>query len=185
MRNTRIVWSLAALILVLLGIGVGGYAQLGSASSHLAGVPAVRSTSLSIPAVAPQPPTPERTDLSHATAVDPMAPIATTPPNPLPPSTTRAAAIAPVRSARSSTASAASPRAQLPRAAAEPFYVVQPHDTLWSLAAVHLGNPYRWVELFDLNRGRSEPGGQRFVNPDRIYVGWTLEMPRGVTGRSI
>jgi nucleoid-associated protein YgaU len=63
--------------------------------------------------------------------------------------------------------------------------VVQPGDTLWSLAATHLGNPYRWVELYNLNRDRAEPGGQHLVNPDRIYAGWTLEVPQGAAGWSI
>ena len=63
------------------------------------------------------------------------------------------------------------------------MYVVQPGDTLWDLAATHLGNPDRWSELFDLNRGRAEPGGQ-LVNPNLIHTGWTLEFPAGATGLS-
>ena len=66
---------------------------------------------------------------------------------------------------------------------ANPVYMVQPHDTLWDLAANHLGNAYRWDELFDLNRGRSEPNGD-FVDPNLIYVGWTLKFPVGATGFS-
>ncbi len=65
----------------------------------------------------------------------------------------------------------------------ETLYVVQPGDTLWGLAATHLGNPDRWSELFDLNRGRAEPGGQ-LVSPNLIYAGWTLEFPAGATGLS-
>jgi LysM domain len=60
-------------------------------------------------------------------------------------------------------------------------YVVQAGDTLWDLAATHLGSPYRWVQLFNLNRGRLEPGG-RLVDPGLIYAGWTLEFPAGAIG---
>ena len=70
-----------------------------------------------------------------------------------------------------------------PRTANDRSYVVQPGDTLWALAAAHLGNPYRWVELFDLNRGRAEPGG-RLVDSNLIYAGWMLEFPVGATGIS-
>jgi nucleoid-associated protein YgaU len=68
-----------------------------------------------------------------------------------------------------------------PNRVADPVYVVQPGDSLWALAAAHLGSPYRWSELFELNRGRAEPGG-RLVDPNLIYVGWTLKFPPGATG---
>jgi hypothetical protein len=51
------------------------------------------------------------------------------------------------------------------------------------LAAAHLGSPYRWPELFDLNRDRPEPGG-KLVDPNLIHSGWTLEFPVGATGLS-
>ena len=70
-----------------------------------------------------------------------------------------------------------------PNPKADPVYVVQPGDTLWALAAAHLGSPYRWPELFDLNRGRSEPGG-KLVDPNLIHSGWTLQFPAGATGLS-
>lgn len=71
-----------------------------------------------------------------------------------------------------------------PVAAASPTpvavtYVVEPNDTLWALAAAHLGSPLLWPELFALNRGRPQPGGQALVNPDLIRAGWTLEFPPG------
>ncbi len=224
MRNARIVWSLAALIIVLLGIGIGGYAQLGSSSSHLSNAPAIRAVSPTIPVVSPQPTTP-KLPLSSAASADPAAPAATThadpparpgrptarpathaPARPATHAPARPATHAPARPAThaasrpaSSTRSLAAPAVrQQPSAApsvrqpaptAQPaaaaLYVVQPGDTLWSLAAAHLGNPYRWVELYNLNRDRAEPGGQHLVNPDRIYAGWTLEVPQGAAGWSI
>jgi hypothetical protein len=60
---------------------------------------------------------------------------------------------------------------------------VQPGDTLWNLAATHLGNADRWTQLFAMNRGRPEPGG-RLVDPNLIYAGWTLEFPAGAIGVS-
>jgi LysM repeat protein len=69
-----------------------------------------------------------------------------------------------------------------PPTAVQLTYVVQPNDTLWSLAADHLGNPRLWPELFALNRGRPQPGGQTLVNPDLIYAGWTLEFPPWAIG---
>src|SRR5262249_38453501 len=68
-----------------------------------------------------------------------------------------------------------------PRLPADPVYVVKAGDTLWDLAAAHLGNPHRWVELFDMNRGRAEPGGS-LSNPNLIYSGWTLTFPANAPG---
>jgi hypothetical protein len=62
------------------------------------------------------------------------------------------------------------------------IYVVQPGDTLWHLSAVYLGNPVLWTKLFALNRGRNEPDGRAFVDPNRIYPGWTIQFPVGPTG---
>ena len=80
------------------------------------------------------------------------------------------------------SAKAVSPDRATPETA-ETVYVVRPGDTLWSLAATHLGNPNRWNELFEMNRGRAEPGGN-LVNPNLIYAGWTLKFPVGATGIS-
>ena len=56
-------------------------------------------------------------------------------------------------------------------------YQVAPGDTLWSIAAAELGNPWRWPEIYHLNRERAEPDGQRLADPDLIYPGWTLLVP--------
>ncbi len=37
------------------------------------------------------------------------------------------------------------------------------------------------MELFDLNRGRAEPGGH-LLDPNLIYAGWKLSFPLGATG---
>ena len=56
-------------------------------------------------------------------------------------------------------------------------YQVAPGDTLWSIAAAELGNPWRWPEIYHLNRERAEPDGQHLADPDLIYPGWTLLVP--------
>lgn len=45
-------------------------------------------------------------------------------------------------------------------------------DTLWHLAAVHLGNPERWPEIYELNR-------EQIADPDQIDTGWVLALPSG------
>ena len=66
--------------------------------------------------------------------------------------------------------------------AAEPEPVtvtVQRGDSLWRLAARHLGSGPRWQEIFDLNRGRVQADGRSLTNPDLIQIGWVLELPAG------
>jgi hypothetical protein len=39
-------------------------------------------------------------------------------------------------------------------------YVVQPGDTLWSIASRELGSPLQWRQLAEVNMGRLQPDGQ-------------------------
>lgn len=64
-----------------------------------------------------------------------------------------------------------------PESSATTTYVVQRGDTLWAIAERQLGDPLRWREIFALNEGRIEPGGQAFTDPNWIYPGWDLELP--------
>lgn len=50
------------------------------------------------------------------------------------------------------------------------FVTVQEGDTLWGLAAHHLDDPERWVEIFDSNQDIIQ-------DPDVILPGWQLEIP--------
>src|ERR1700722_18281217 len=61
-------------------------------------------------------------------------------------------------------------------------YVVQAGDTLWDLAAQHLGNPLRYEELFALNRGVAQADGHTLVGPNLIYPGMKLQFPADATG---
>jgi DNA-binding SARP family transcriptional activator/LysM repeat protein len=56
-------------------------------------------------------------------------------------------------------------------------YVVRPGDSLWSIAATQLGDGDDWPAIAALNLGRTMPDGLRFVDPNRIEVGWTLQLP--------
>lgn len=55
--------------------------------------------------------------------------------------------------------------------------VVASGDTAWDLAATHLGEGHRWPELFDANRGRAQPDGRIWSDPDLLHVGWRLTIP--------
>ena len=68
------------------------------------------------------------------------------------------------------------------RLAAAPTYEVQRRDTLWDIAERHLGDPFRWQEIFRLNQGRAQPDGRCLTDPDLIYAGWRLELPDDATG---
>lgn len=73
------------------------------------------------------------------------------------------------------------PAAPSPASASLPTYVVKARDTLWGIAARHLGDPLRWSEIASLNEGRQE-GGARFGDPHWIYPGWVLVLPADATG---
>lgn len=57
-------------------------------------------------------------------------------------------------------------------------YVVQRHDSLWSIAETVLGDGFRWREVRDLNIGRPQPdGGALTASTDVIRPGWVLTVP--------
>jgi len=58
-----------------------------------------------------------------------------------------------------------------------PTYEVQRRDTLWDIAERHLGDPFRWRDIFRLNEGRVQPDGRCLTDPDLIHAGWRLELP--------
>lgn len=71
--------------------------------------------------------------------------------------------------------------------AVQPVYVVGTdhtgeRDTLWSIAARHLGNPLRWNEIAQLNYGARQDDGGIFTDPGLIRPGWTLRLPADATG---
>lgn len=71
--------------------------------------------------------------------------------------------------------------AEAPRPAL-PTYTVQHRDTLWDIAERHLGDPFRWGEIWELNRDRPQPDGTAFRDPDLICPGWQLDLPADAAG---
>lgn len=55
--------------------------------------------------------------------------------------------------------------------------LVEPGDSLWEIAEDHLGDGYRYREIFDLNAGRPQPDGETLTEPRHIEPGWQLEVP--------
>jgi putative peptide zinc metalloprotease protein len=68
-----------------------------------------------------------------------------------------------------------------PAVAAPVTVVVQPHDTLWTLAGRYLGDPQKWPQLFALNQGRPQSDGRSLTDPHWIDPGWQLQLPAGAT----
>jgi DNA-binding SARP family transcriptional activator len=57
-------------------------------------------------------------------------------------------------------------------------HTVRRGDTLWEIAGQWLGDPRRWPEIYQLNRGRHWPHvGGTLSDPDLIHPGWVLDLP--------
>ncbi|OJV78672.1 MAG: hypothetical protein BGO37_12570 [Cellulomonas sp. 73-92] len=54
---------------------------------------------------------------------------------------------------------------------------VEPGDTLWSIAAEHLGDGRRYPEIATLNAGITQADGSHLVDPDVVRPGWVLRLP--------
>jgi LysM domain len=66
--------------------------------------------------------------------------------------------------------------------AALPVYEVQRRDTLWDIAETHLGDPFRWPEIFQINEGCPQSDGGCLTDPDLILPGWRLQLPADAVG---
>jgi len=62
--------------------------------------------------------------------------------------------------------------------------IIQPGDSLWSLAAKHLGDPFRWKEIWRVNHDAITKAQLRYPEarrnmrgPDWIFDGDTLIIP--------
>src|SRR6185437_12806775 len=51
------------------------------------------------------------------------------------------------------------------------------HDSLSRIAQRTLGAAGRWPEIFALNKGKPQPYGGRFTNPNLIFPGERLSLP--------
>lgn len=56
-------------------------------------------------------------------------------------------------------------------------HTVGPEDSLWNLAEHYLGDPNRYPEIFDANKGIIQANGTRLTNPDIIVDGTVLTIP--------
>lgn len=61
-------------------------------------------------------------------------------------------------------------------------YTVVRGDDLWDIARRMYGDGSRYVELFEANRDRVMPGGERFSDPRLIREGWVLHIPLPAQG---
>jgi hypothetical protein len=72
-------------------------------------------------------------------------------------------------------------QAGVPLAALSPTapesYTVKSGDTLWDISSVFLTSPWRWPELWGMNK-------EQVRNPHLIYPGQTLRLVRGADGRA-
>lgn len=81
--------------------------------------------------------------------------------------------------------------AAAPPAAAAPadtgrYYVVgDDSDYLFGIAARTLGDGRRFRELYELNRGRPQPGGETLDDPAVLRAGWVLALPADATGPQV
>ncbi len=70
------------------------------------------------------------------------------------------------------------------------FYIVPPPEhgsaeSLFSIAATTLGDGSRFMEIFNLNKGRLQPNGGRLRSPQTIEAGWILRLPADATGPGV
>ncbi|MEV0623986.1 LysM peptidoglycan-binding domain-containing protein [Nonomuraea sp. NPDC050404] len=56
-------------------------------------------------------------------------------------------------------------------------YVVQPRDTLWTIAENYLGDPMRYRDIIALNQGRTMDGGRPFAQGEWLQPGCALHLP--------
>jgi hypothetical protein len=71
-----------------------------------------------------------------------------------------------------------------------PYYIVTDSyngepEYLYEIAERFLGNGDRAMEIFELNKGRWEPGGQQVANPEVIEPGWVLRLPADAKGKEV
>lgn len=67
------------------------------------------------------------------------------------------------------------------------YYDVKPphgrhYDTLWDIAERYLGDGFRYKEIWDLNKGVTQPDGRVLEKADLIHPGWVMKLPNDAKG---
>lgn len=57
-------------------------------------------------------------------------------------------------------------------------------DTYWDIAEAHCGGGEHWTQVWDLNRGRTQPDGAVMNDPGLLKPGWTVLLPATATSTS-
>jgi hypothetical protein len=71
-----------------------------------------------------------------------------------------------------------------------PFYVVQEtfggeQEFLFEIAQRFLGDGNRFNEIFELNKGRTQPDGGALTTPTSLLPGWVLQLPPDAKGEGV
>lgn len=72
----------------------------------------------------------------------------------------------------------------------ETYYDVKPpngrhYDTLWDIAERYLGDGFRYKEIWELNKGITQPDGRVLEKADLIHPGWVMKLPNDATGAGL
>lgn len=72
----------------------------------------------------------------------------------------------------------------------ETYYDVKPpngrhYDTLWDIADRYLGDGFRYKEIWDLNKGITQPDGRVLEKADLIHPGWVMKLPNDAKGAGL
>ncbi len=62
-----------------------------------------------------------------------------------------------------------------------PYQVVE-GDNLWDIAEQHLGDPFRWPEIFERSKDLTQSFGRRITDPNLIWPDSILWLPTDATG---
>ncbi|MEJ7634969.1 LysM peptidoglycan-binding domain-containing protein [Aeromicrobium sp.] len=70
------------------------------------------------------------------------------------------------------------------------YYDVKPpngrhYDTLWDIAERYLGDGLRYKEIWDLNKGITQPDGRVLEKADLIHPGWVMKLPNDAKGSGL